>query len=159
MSKSIRHQIIDALVVYLTRYPWITQQLKVVPGRNVFDPANDILPILAVIPEPEVTEKTKYGLDDNSMPVEISALVKIEKQDDKEEYDAIELGEPVKAEIHMAAVAAARDDSLSNLVDSIQYTGGGIADWPSGMGPTIITIGVSVLVTYKTKTGNPFSQN
>ena len=156
MTLSIRHQIINCLVKYLEDYNWQTMSLNVVPGRTVFDPAVDPLPLLAIIPGLEEVEKLNYASDKITMPVDLSALIKLDKQTGLVD-DAIYISEPIKAEIHKAACLAARSTGLIDLVDTIQYTGGGVAEWPTGMSQKVITVGVSLAVIYKTKTGDPFT--
>jgi len=156
MQKTIRHQIIDAVTARLTVYPWQSASFTVIPGRTVFDPTADPLPILALIPEREETTKGRYGVDDNSMPITLSAILRLNLKEGEVE-SAIELAEPVLGEVHKAACQAATHPTLIDLVDSIDYTGGGVDQWPGEQGQTIVTVGISLTIRYSTDTNNPYA--
>lgn len=153
--KTVRHQILEALINYLNAYPWQSAPLTVVPALTMVDPEATPLPVLAFLPTREETTRSKYGTDQNAMSVELPAVLRLALNEGQVE-SAIEATEPVLGEIHQAMMLAAQHASLIDLVDEITYQGGGVDEWPASQGQVIITVGATFSVVYQTQTGNPF---
>lgn len=156
MSTTIRQQIIEGFAAHLSAWSWQSAPFAAVhTGRTVFDPELDPLPLITILPRPDESTATVYGMDSNTMLLDVSALLRLEAPDGVA-ANATEVGEPVKGEMQAASFAI--PTALADMVERIEYRGGGIDDYPSDLGQTIITVGLSLAVVYETKKGNPYSQ-
>lgn len=152
MSATIRQQIIQALENRLAAYTWIEIDPEVSTGRVIFDPDTDPLPVITIVAGVETSERTRYGSDKRTMPVDVSALISI-----SDAKDAFEIGEPALGELHKACFHGGELPVGDDFV-SLAYTGGGIVDYPGELGPAIITIAVTLSVIFETDSGNPYNE-
>ena len=137
-----RQPILTALHAYLEAYNWQTFQPEVHLGRSVFDPDRDPLPVLTILPGQETAEH-RYGYDQITLDIGISALVSLANG-----QDILEICEPVFAEIKTAlftGILQVMDEQFT-----LQYTSGGISDYPPELGPFVATIGVNAQLQYTT---------
>lgn len=156
MSKTIRQQIIEAFAAHLAAASWQSAPFAAVyVGRAVFDPDTDPLPLITILPRPDETEATRYGTDSNTMQLDVSALLRLESPGDGIPT-ATEIGEPVKGELQ--ATAFAIPSALADMVERIEYRGGGVDDYPDTLGQSTFTVSLSLAVVYETKKGDPYSQ-
>ena len=132
----------EALRDHLERYPWRTFGPAVYLGRSIFDPDDDPLPVLTIMPGQETAEQS-YQSSRVTLPVDVSALVSL---DDGQKI--LFVCEPVLSEIKTALFA--QPIAVSTELFPFTYLGGGIADYPSELGPFIATIGVQAQVQYIT---------
>jgi len=159
MTKTIRHQLIDEMQERLENYSWSDIDPQVFAGRTIFDPTSDPLPVITVVAGLEDSERTRYGSDRRTIPMDISALVSLE-----DGADVTEVAEPIFGELHKAVfnggeLALTFGEGVDERIDyfPIEYRRGGIVDYPGAPGPAIITIVVSVAVSLETVTGDPYN--
>jgi hypothetical protein len=156
MSKTVRQQIIEGFAAHFAAYGWQSASFAAVyVGRIVFDPDTDPLPLITILPRPDETASTLYGTDSNTMPMDVTAVLRLEAPDGVA-LTATDLGEPVKGELQAAAFAI--PTALADLVERIEYRGGGIDDYPDTLGQSTFTVSLSLAVVYETKKGDPYSQ-
>lgn len=159
--QTVRERIINALADRLEAYDWQQWQPEIFTGRNMFDPEADALPVLTIIPSAEEAEQTRYGTDLVTMQIDVSGLVSL-----PDEKTVSEDCEPVFGEIRKACFDGGTidltfgegADEITNYY-KLQYTGGGIIDYPSELGPAIVTIGVTLAITYETNIGDPYNED
>lgn len=151
MAISLRQKIINAVNDRLANYQWQQWGPEVFTGRTIFDPDQDSLPVLTIVPGVEESERTRYRTDYITMPVEISGLVSLD-----DGADVYEICEPIFAEIRKAIFDGGQIEIGDDHYD-ITYRGGGIAEYPTETGPAIVTIGVSIAIEYETATGDPYN--
>lgn len=157
MSKTIRQQIIEAFAAHLAATSWQSAPFAAVYiGRVVFDPDTDPLPLITILPRPDETDATLYGTDSNTMPLDVTAVLRLEAPDGGVASTATEIGEPVKGELQ--ATAFAIPTALADMVERIEYRGGGVDDYPDTLGQSTFTVSLSLAVVYETKKGDPYSQ-
>ncbi|WP_028575029.1 hypothetical protein [Desulfonatronovibrio hydrogenovorans] len=146
---TVRQQIIETLKARLQSYSWAEFEPEIHAGRTIFDPDEDPLPVVTIVAGTETSERTRYGTDLRTMQIDVSALLSL--ADGKEAFD---IGEPAFGELHKACFDGGEIQIGDDYVALI-YTGGGIVDYPSELGPALITIAVTITVTFETATGNP----
>ena len=153
MSQTIREQIISALQTRLENYAWTAWDPSVFVGRSVFDPDTDAdrLPVLTILPGVEDSTRTKYRTDQITMPLDLSGLVSLEDSADVTELCEPVFGEMKKAAFNGGAILIGTD------YFTLEYRGGGIITYPGELGPAIVTIGVTLAITYETATGDPYN--
>lgn len=142
MAVSARMQILEALRDHLDQYPWRTFVPAVYLGRSIFDPDDDPLPVLTIMPGQETAESVYQG-SLVTLSVDVSILLSL--QDGQE---VLSVCEPVLSEIKTALFA--QSITVSTELFPLTYIGGGITDYPSELGPFIATIGVQAQVQYTT---------
>ncbi len=155
---TVRHRLIEAMRERIEEYSWQTIDPDVHVGRTIFNPDDDPLPIVTVVAGLEDSERTRYGTDRRTMSLDISALVSLDNG-----ADTTEACEPIFGDLHKAVfnggeLALTSGEGEAERVDyfSIEYRGGGIVDYPGAPGPAIVTIAVSVAVSFETVTGDPY---
>ena len=147
---TIRQQILQKLQERLDQYNWDAWQPEEVHlGRTIFDPDNDPLPLLTIVAGTETSNRTAYRTNQREMPVEVSGLVSLANGADVSEFCEPIYGEIEKGCFHGGAIQIG-DDYFT-----IEFRGGGIVDYPSDPGPAVVTVGVSLAVTYETEIGDP----
>lgn len=151
---TIRQKIIDALRVRMERmYP---DDVHV--GRTIFDPSVDRLPLVTIVAGVETSSKTAYKLNRREMPIEVSALISLGGDNDSgvKTYKYVtEACEPIYGQMEQACFYGGSDIQIGDNYYPIEFRGGGIIDYPSDPGPAIVTVGVSLAVTYETEIGDP----
>ena len=159
MSQTIREQIISALQTRLENYAWTSWDPSVFAGRSVFDPDvdTDRLPVLTILPSVEDSTRTKYRTDQITMQVDLSGLVSLE--DGAEVYEHCEpvFGELRKACFYVSATDSSGAIQIGTDYFTLEYRGGGIITYPGELGPAIVTVGVTLAITYETATGDPYN--
>lgn len=148
-SKTIRRRIIDHLYESMSGTSWDTWSPAVYLGMVAVWPSSETLPVLSILPRVEDAEPTSYGTSRSTMRVDMSAVIRID-----EDENPVVSGEAVFGEILQAAWAAAASDTLA---DRWQYSDGGIDEYPE-TGGQILRIGLTFEVIYQTLIGNPYSQ-
>lgn len=176
MSQTIRERILEKLKSRLSDHTWTTLyesdgdggrqtvQPNIFVGRSIFDPDawpdRDRLPLVTVVAGMEDAGQSQYAADIITMPVDVSALISLE-----DATDVFDECEPIFGELrsvvggddgHITLTMGEGDDAEDQYFP-IHYTGGGIADYPTELGPTIITVVMSCSVTYATATGDPYN--
>lgn len=121
-------------------------------GRSTFDPDTDPLPLITIVPGVEDSSVTKYGTDERTMPVEVSALISL-----SDGADVTEICEPIYAEIHQAVFFDGFQIQLGSDYFNIEFRGGGIVEYPTETGPAIVTVGISLDIAYETAIGDPYN--
>jgi len=151
---TIRQKILEALQARMERvYPD-----NVYIGRTIFDPEVDPLPLATIVAGTETSTRTAYRLNQREMPVEVSALISLGGDNDTgvETYkDVTEACEPIYGQIEEACFNGGSSIEIGDNHYPIEFRGGGIIDYPSEPGPAIVTVGVSLAVTYETEIGDP----
>ena len=153
MSQTIREQIIAALETRLKNYNWQQWDPDIFVGRSVFDPDVDPLPVLTILPSVEEAARTRYGTDQITMQVNLSGIVSL-----ADGASVTEDCEPIFGEMRKAAFSGGEIQIGTDYV-AMAYTGGGIMDYPSELGPAIVTIGVILAITYETNIGDPYNED
>ena len=153
MSQTIREQIIAALQTRLENYAWEMWNPEIYVGRSIFDPDTDPLPVLTILPSVEEAARTRYGTDQITMQVDLSGLVSL-----ADGASVTEDCEPIFGEMRKAAFSGG-EIQIGNDYVAMAYTGGGIMDYPSELGPAIVTIGVTLAITYETNIGDPYNED
>ncbi len=141
-----RQTILEKLRDRLEAHSWEAFAPTVFVGRTIFDPDSDPLPVLTIVPGLETSEPTRYGADRIDMPCDVSALVSL-----KDGQEVTELCEPIFAEIKSALFGPGQIEIASGedpQYVSITYAGGGIADYPSEIGPSTVTIVVQARLRF-----------
>ena len=147
---TIRYQILQSLQARLQQYnfsTWTPEDVHV--GRVMFDPDVDRLPLLTVVAGTDTSNRSAYRTNQREMPIDVSGIVSLE-----DGADVTELCEPIYGEIEKACFNGGEIQIGENYF-TIEFRGGGIVDYPSDPGPALVTIGVSLAVTYETDIGNP----
>lgn len=121
-------------------------------GRSIFDPDSDPLPLITIVPGVEDSNVTRYRTDQRTMPVEISALVSL-----NDGADVTEICEPIYAEMHKVLFFNGFQIQLGSDYFSMEFRGGGIIEYPAETGPSVVTVGVSLEITYETAIGDPYN--
>lgn len=150
---TVRQKIIETLQDRLKVYDWQVFDPVIWVGRSIFDSETEQLPVVTILPRPEESEGTRYGTNYIAMPIDMSALISLQ---DGQQASAI--GESVFGELHSAAFSG--DGTIIPVNDdnfSLTYSGGGIVEYPDELGPAVITIGLTLHVTYETYTGDPYN--
>ena len=151
---TIRQKILDALQTRMeTIYPDDVYQ-----GRTIFDPDVDRLPLVTIVAGVETSARTAYRTNSREMPVEVSALISLGGDNDTgvETYkDVTAACEPIYGQIEQACFHGGSEIKIGDDYYQIEFRGGGIVDYPSEPGPAIVTVGVSLAVTYETEIGDP----
>lgn len=162
MEQTTRERIAYALRDRLAAYPWETWQPDVYVGRSVFDPDQDPMPVLTIVPGVENAEQSRYGTDLVDLTLDLSALVSL-----ADGQDVTAQCEPIFGEIRRACFAGGAISLDHTYTDdggaeqtatnhyALQYRGGGILDYPAELGPALVTVGVTLATTYETDIGEP----
>ena len=147
MADTIREKIISAIVSTLKNYASysVVASPTVVRGYENYDPDVDNFPIIAVMPRQDDVERTKYGIQNCTMQVDIYCLVKIGTNNPSE------LAEAVLGELIVAALSSTPSDA-----SDMAYVNGGIDDYMD-LSKTVLTVGISIEVTYETDIGDPYT--
>ena len=147
MADTIREKIIAGIVSTLNGYASFTVigSPTVVRGYENYDPDVHEFPIIAVMPRQEDVERTTYGSYQCTMQVDIYCLVKIGT------HNPSELAEAVLGELITAALSSTPSD-----VSDFAYVNGGIDDYMD-LSKTVLTVGISMEVTYETDIGDPYT--
>ena len=150
---TIRQQLLEALKTRLESQ--IADDVHI--GRTIFDPDYDKLPLVTILARTETSSRTAYNTNRREMPIDIAYLVSFGGDQDtgKETYkDVFEACEPVYGTLEKACFHGGQIQ-IGNNFYSIEFRGGGISDYPSEPGPAVVTVGVSLAVTYETDIGDP----
>jgi hypothetical protein len=160
-SKTIRQRIIEGITARLAGHAWQTAAFAVHQGKAAFDPDIDPAPLLTVLPRPDESSTTRYGSDENTMPVEVIAVLTVANPPTAP-ADLVAVTEPIKGEIQQ--VLTAEPDPTADppppepLYERIEYRGGGLDEYPGEFGEVTIQIGLSLAVVYQTAAGDPYHQ-
>ena len=144
-----RQPILTALHAYLEAYNWQTFSPEVYLGRSVFfpgskdDPGPDPLPVLTVLPGQETAEHRYGGYDQITLDIGISAFISLD-----DGQDILEICEPVFAEMKKAMFTGVLTVATEQF--TLQYTSGGILEYPPELGPFVAQIGVNAQLQYTT---------
>lgn len=153
MADSIRTQLVEAIQSRLYSYAWGSfAPAGVYLGRSIFDTDSDPLPLITIVPGVEDSEVSRYGTDLRIMPVDISAIISL---DDGADVTAV--CEPIYAEVHKAVFNDGNQIQIGSDYFSIEFRGGGIVEYPAETGPAVVTVGVSLEITYETAIGDPYN--
>jgi len=157
---SIRERIIQ-------EFKYVGQQLTVANGFNS-DCGSDVkrgrvkweendAPCMSIFPQPETASRTAYGKDSMVMPMKFDVLETYESLvSEHGEEAASVMGEKVIADIR-EVIRRSYTILLDGLVQDIQYTGGGIQDYPE-LSKKTVGVTATFDVTYVTKLGDPYNQ-
>ena len=149
MSTTIRQQIISAVFTHLAGITK-TGGFETDLGKSVHlvrrklgagDPDSVVL-----WPKPETSVRDKYGMVQNTMPIEIEALAAYGNENPSTVSERM-LGDLIK---RMGAFT-------SFLIESIDYTGGGTPDYPEGSEEDVGTK-AGFNIVYYTVRGDPYTQ-
>lgn len=148
MADTLREKIIGDIVNTLDSYAAFSAigAPTVERGYEKYDPDVHHLPIIAVLPRPEDAERTQYGTTTCTMPVDIYCMIKIGNSNPSQ------LGEAVLGELIMAALSEIPADA-----SDVAYVNGGIDEYLDQFGRSVLTVGITVQVTYETDIGDPYT--
>ena len=149
---TIRHLLLTKLQERLSQFnfsTWSPEEVHI--GRTMFDPDVDRLPLLTVVAGTDTSNRSAYRTNQREMQVDVSGIVSLD-----DGADVTELCEPIYGEIEKACFHGGEIQIGDNYY-SIEFRGGGIVDYPSDPGPALVTVGVSLAVTYETDIGDPTS--
>jgi hypothetical protein len=164
MADTIRETNIAALKTALDGFSWTVFgfeeedppsspiQPSVYRGLIVFDPDTTPPPLVAIVPKPELSSRTKYGSTLNRMPVDVSAVVALSTVSPSADNPS-EKGEEVFGEL----VEAIFSSSWSTEVSDVTYDGGGIDSYPDRKNSEILVVGASITIEYETNIGDPYN--
>jgi hypothetical protein len=164
MEKSIRAKIIAELSDLIEGYTFeslSSRQPKVYRGVQRFDPDIDPPPLITILPRIEENQRTDYGMDEKTMPVDIICLERIESQNPSD------LGEDILAEL--IACVFGKETTVdgspvklggmsADYIDDIIYRTGGIDAYPDDLSQPMLHVGITVSIKYQTNAGDPFNQ-
>ena len=147
MADTIREKIIAGIVSTLEGYASfsVIGSPSVERGYESYDPDVHELPIIAVMPRQEEVERTKYGSYKCTMQVDIYCLIKIGTNNPSE------LAEAVLGELITAALSSTPSDA-----SDMAYVNGGIDEYMD-LSKTVLTVGISIEVTFETDIGDPYN--
>jgi hypothetical protein len=112
---------------------------------------------MSIFPQPETASRTAYGKDSMVMPMKFDVLETYESLvSEHGEEAASVMGEKVIADIR-EVIRRSYTILLDGLVQDIQYTGGGIQDYPE-LSKKTVGVTATFDVTYVTKLGDPYNQ-
>lgn len=117
-------------------------------GRRSWEDAD--LPCMSIFPAVEAASRSAYGMDKMVMPVRVDML------DNYTSETASVKGEKMLADVK-DAIRQARATLLTGYISDIQYTGGGIEEYPELKTKTV-GVTASFNITYETKLGDPYNQ-
>jgi hypothetical protein len=162
MDKTIREKIIYEITALFEGYTFVSiTNPAVYRGWQVFDPDVKPPPLVALQPRVEECNRTDYGADERTMPVDIICLERIVDQNPSELGEAI-LGELIAC---VFGKAVEEDGAIiklggmsTDLADDVVYRTGGIDQYPDQLGEAILHVGITVSVRYTTLAGDPYNQ-
>ena len=117
-------------------------------------------PCMSIFPGMEESSRTSYGYDSHVMPVQFDVLETYAALVAEHGVEAASvMGERVLADLkemvrRSRGALTAGDPAL---VQNIQYTGGGIQEYPE-LSKKTIGVTATFSVTYETKSGDPYNQ-
>lgn len=151
---TIRQKILDALQTRMDRmYPD-----NVYIGRTIFDPEVDRLPLATIVAGTETSTRTAYRTNQREMPIEVSALISLGGDNDSgvaTYKDVTAACEPIYGQMEQSCFDGGSQIQIGDDYFTLEFRGGGIVEYPSEPGPAIVTVGVSLAVTYETEIGDP----
>ena len=145
ISKTIRERIIAEMKGLFEAFDF--QHLTspaIYRGRQIFDPDTEGPPLITILPRRDAAEKTPYNKHSISMGLDIIALERIGSANPSV------LGEKIHGELIECAFQLSDD-----WANGITYRSGGIDMYPDELGQQILHVGITVVVAYETRTGNP----
>lgn len=148
MANTVREEIIQELMTALQAFSFASVPgASFYRGRLTFNPVSEPPPIITVIPRPESVNPQPYGADNMSMPIDVFCIARMAASD-----SASSLGEAILGEL-VQCIYGGISDTWANM---IQYTEGGIDDYPDELGEKIVTVFTRFDVEYETPKGNPY---
>ena len=147
MADTIREKIIAGIISTLEGHASysVIASPTIVRGYENYDPDVDGFPIIAVMPRQEDAQRTKYGTESHTMQVDIYCLIKIGTGNPSE------LAEAVLGQLILAALGSTPSDA-----SDMAYLNGGIDEYMD-LSKTVLTVGISIEVTYETDIGDPYN--
>ena len=145
--------ICDHLEEILTNAVWQTiKEPSIFTGLSLWDPENQPLPVITILPRIEKALGKRYGKVQVELPVEITALVPLDKG------QSAMIGVVVAEEIAMHIFRAKEHNwgEFPESLDDIDYSDGGIIDYPDELNPQMVSCGITINVKY-TKTPFPYT--
>lgn len=118
-------------------------------GRKSWEETD--LPCLSLFPGIETAARTAYGMDQMVMPIRVDML-----DNYTGDTTANHKGEKMLADIK-EVMRRSRATLLAGLAEDIQYTGGGMEDFPELKTKTV-GVTASFNITYQTRLGDPYNQ-
>lgn len=148
MAKSPQERICDHIKSILENSDW--QNLdspEVFLGLTLWDPENQKLPLITIIPRIEKATGQRYGNIECELPIEITVLIPMANGQDTM------IGLAVANEI-TACVFRARENNWAGYPDhliDIIYVDGGIISYPDEINPQLLTAGITINAVYEKK--------
>jgi len=163
MELTIRAKIIAEMVALFEAFTFesiASRQPTIYRGVQRFDPDVDPPPIITILPRVEENQRTDYGMDERTMPVDIICLERIVEQNPSDLGEAI-LGELIACVFGKETEengAAVKHGGLTNdYADDVRYRSGGIDQYPDEPGQPLLHVGITVEVRYQTNAGDPYT--
>jgi hypothetical protein len=118
---------------------------EIYQGLSIWDPDNQNLPLITILPRMARVETNRYGECDCSQSVEITALIPLAVG------ASAMIGQAVVAEIIKAVFAPRQHDwfGFPDEMHGIKLTEAGIIQYPSEMNPQMVSAGVTLEINYE----------
>lgn len=161
LSDTIRELIIAEMAALFNDYTFESMTSPTIyRGRQVFDPDTEPPPLITLLPRVEASERTEYQEDKHDMPVDVICLTRLGTANPSE------LGEQVLGEL-IHCIFGTRSGAggtwtktggmTDDYADEVVYRSGGIDQYPDQLGQEILHVGLTVAITYRTVTGDPYN--